>query len=291
MRVHSRAGGFVQVAIAAILWGTWSVFLRTSRIDPRWSTPLVFATMTLLGLPLLARPAARSAAAGRTTHDFVWLVVLGVSDAANAWLFFLAMDRTTVALAVLSHYLAPALVSVIAPYLAQTPRQKFAVVRALCATAGLVLVMEPWNAHRSGSSPWLGALMGAGSACFYAINVCAVKRLSVRFTAEEQLVFHSAIAAPIVGLAAPWTQLPTLRSIAWMVAGGGLIGITAALLFVRGLARIPPEHASLLTFLEPLTAVLIGWWLFHEHLGPIALVGGAVVLVSSYAAARAANVA
>ena len=39
------------------------------------------------------------------------MVALGLSDAANALLFFHAMDRTTVAIAVLSHYLAPVLVS------------------------------------------------------------------------------------------------------------------------------------------------------------------------------------
>ena len=48
---------------------------------------------------------------------------------------------------------------------------------------------------------------------------------------------------------APWTHLPTLAGVGWGVAGGALVGVTAAWMFVRGMAEIAAEHAALLAFL------------------------------------------
>jgi drug/metabolite transporter (DMT)-like permease len=288
-RAGGTAGAYVAVAVAATLWGTWTLFLRPAGLDPRWNSPLVFAAMTLFGAPLLLRARARLDLAGapRGRRDWLWLGLLGLADAANVWLFFGALARTTVAVAVLSHYLAPALVALVAPPVARTPPQRGALPRALLATAGLCLVLEPWRLAKLEPRHLLGALFGAASAGFYALNVCIAKRLAPRFSAEEQLVYHSAISLALLLLVAPWSAVPEARGAALVFLAGALIGVTAAVLFVRGVARIPAEHAAVLTFLEPLTAVLVGALAFGERLGPLAWVGGAVVIGTGVAASRA----
>jgi drug/metabolite transporter (DMT)-like permease len=283
--VRGRALDYLSIAVAATLWGTWSLFLRAAPIDARWSTPIVFGTMSLLGAPLLLRRGARSPGA-HSASEWRWLIALGFGDAFNAGFFFLAMTRTTVPIAVLSHYLAPALIALTAPKMLDTPPQRHALTRALIATAGLVSVLEPWKAASVTGRHLVGAAFGAVSAVFYALNVSVTKRLARSFTAEEQLVFHSAVAALVPLVVAPWSAPPSPRAVGFAVAGGVVVGITAAMLFVRGIAKVPAEHASLLTFLEPLTAVAIGTLVFHEHLGPFALVGAAVVLLTGVSAVR-----
>ena len=55
-------------------------------------------------------------------------------------------------------------------------------------------------------------------------------------------------------------------------------GALAGLAFVWGLRRMPAAHASTLTLLEPLVAVLVGAAVFGEPLGAPALAGGALIL-------------
>lgn len=288
MKGYARpsARAYASVALAAALWGTWTLFLRPAAVDPRWASAIIMSTMAVAGTPLLARRGARTPTNTRDMRDWAWLAVLGVCDAGNAWLFFGALARTTVAIAVLSHYLAPALVSLMAPVLVGTPRQRGALSRASLGTLGLVLVLEPWHKSAAVGNDVVGAAFGVGSAFFYAVNVCAAKRLSLRFTPEEQLVYHGALSALIlVGLAAN-APLPTIRGAVLLVLAGALVGVSAAVLFVRGLARVPAEHASVLTLIEPVTAVAVGAFAFGERPGAGALAGGALVLGVAFASTR-----
>lgn len=283
---------YLQVAIAATAWGTWSLFLRPAHVDPYWAAAIMLAVVTVATSPFLLRRSAHGPQEGppRAPREWIGIVLLGVFDALNAGLFFAAMSKTTIAVAVLSHYLAPVFVALAAPTVLGTPRDLRSIVLALVAAAGLALVLEPWHvgAARAGNQPIVGALLGAGSAVFYAANVLITKRLGPRFTAEEQLVYHSVLSVLILGafalfIAAP---LPTAAGAARVAFAGAVIGATAGLLFLYGLRRIPAEHAGILTFLEPLTAVLVAWVAFQERPEPLAAVGASVVLGAGILAVR-----
>ena len=58
-------------------------------------------------------------------------------------------------------------------------------------------------------------------------------------------------------------------------------GALAGLAFVWGLRRMPAAHASTLTLLEPLVAVVLGAVVFGEALGLRALAGGALILAGA----------
>jgi drug/metabolite transporter (DMT)-like permease len=51
-------------------------------------------------------------------------------------------------------------------------------------------------------------------------------------------------------------------------------------LFYAGLRRVPAAPAAALMYLEPLTAALLGQFVFGEALGPLGFLGGVIVLVS-----------
>jgi DME family drug/metabolite transporter len=284
------SSAYLRVALAATAWGTWSLFLRPAAVDPRWSSALMLAVVALAAAPLLLGRRARGPSEGPPRRAAEWWAVvgLGVFDACNAGLFFGAMSVTSVAVAVLSHYLAPVLVALAAPWVLRTPRSKGALPMALVALLGLSLVLEPWRADGVVGRPTLGAALGAGSALFYAANVLITKRVGPRFTAEELLVYHSVLSSAILaavawGLRAP---PPTPRGAALVVLASLVVGATAGLAFLRGLARIPAEHAGMLTFLEPLTAVMVAWAWWGERPGLSAALGGALVLGAGALAIR-----
>jgi len=279
-----------RVAIAAIGWGTWSLFLRPAAVDPRWSSTIMLAVVTVAAAPTLLQRSARGPTEGppRRLREWWAIVGLGVFDALNAALFFAAMSVTNVALAVLSHYLAPVFVAIAAPMVLRTHRTRGAVPLTLIALGGLALVLERYL-HATSGRPVLGALLGAGSAVFYAANVLITKRVGPRFTAEEQLVYHAVLSAVLLAAFA-WivrAPLPTLHGAAIVASGSVIIGALGGLLFLQGLKRIPAEHAGMLTFLEPITAVVVAWIFFGERPGIPAAIGGALVLAAGALAIRA----
>src|SRR5689334_20176885 len=97
----------------------------------------------LVAIALL--PAALRAPAIRWDRAARGLLALNaIFDAINVLTFFGAMDHTTVAVAVLTHYLTPILVALAAPHI-DGVRVPGAGVAALVATTGLTLVLEPWR--------------------------------------------------------------------------------------------------------------------------------------------------
>jgi drug/metabolite transporter (DMT)-like permease len=50
--------------------------------------------------------------------------------------------------------------------------------------------------------------------------------------------------------------------------------------FLAGLERIGPTNASMLSTLEPVVTVLLAGLLFGEHLAPITILGGGLILVA-----------
>ncbi len=281
--VASAAIGYGLVATAAVAWGMWPLVLRSAeRIAPMSSafeSSILMAVIALVSGPLALRDRiARKATRGE------WLGVawLGVADAMNAYFFFRAYQRTSVAIAVLTHYLAPLFVAIGAPLFLRERPSRRTYVAAVTGFAGLVLLLEPWN-EAVRPADLIGAAFGAASAFFYASNVLMTKRLTHAFSGSEQMFFHCFVALPLLLALVPWHEWGAINPrAAGLVALGSLgPGATAGLFFVWGLRRVPATRASTLTLLEPLVAVLVGVVAYGEALGAAGLAGGALILVGA----------
>lgn len=275
--------GYALVVAAAAAWGTWPLVLRRAHAAGEIAQELVsfvvVATQVFASAPLLLRGLSKERA---KPHDVLALGWLGVSSAANTALFFLAYARTTVAIAVLSHCLAPLFVALVSPLLLREAPRPRTVGAVLVALAGLVLVLGPF---RAGASPRgvEGALLGAASAVFYASNVVVSKRLARVFSATELVVFHGVVAVPLLALLVPhraWAAASG-HAVAIVVAGGLGPGAVASLAFNAGLRRVPASHAAMLTLLEPACAVVLSAVVLGESLGVMEIMGIFVVLGAS----------
>ncbi len=264
--------GALMVTAAAASWGTWSLFLRPAALPGSFTSPLVFLLMGLFALP-----AALRSAPARWSRRAGWLLAgNAVCDSLNVLTFFSAMDHTTVAIAVLTHYAAPVLVALAAPWI-DRERNPVAVAAALVALAGLALILEPW---RGGGSLGTGAALGLASAVCYAGNVFVVRRLAAEIGVARVISYHSLLAAgllaPLAVLAMPATV--PLRSLGLIAAAAATVGAASGMVYVAGLARIGSARSGVLTFAEPLVAVLVGIAVWHEPASLAMLAGGALVI-------------
>jgi drug/metabolite transporter (DMT)-like permease len=271
---------YAAVALAACSWGTWALVLRRAEAISPMPTALestiVMAVLTIVtgGMSLRDRLASRA-----TWRARGWVAWLGVGDALNVLLFFAAY-KITIAVSVLAHYLAPVFVALAAPFLLRerpTARTLGAIAVSL---AGLAVMLAPSQSMPNAVAVKWSAALGAGSAVFYASNVIVNKFLIGSFSTSETMFWHGVVATPLLAAFVPlraWA-VADLRAVAFLAVAAIGPGALAGAAFVWGLRRMPAAHASTLTLLEPLIAVLVGAALFGERLGARSLVGGGLIL-------------
>lgn len=275
--------GVVMVALAAASWGTWSLFLRPTGLPATTTSPIMFAIMGLVALPLSLRE--KPAVWDRTSVQL--LAANTLTDALNVITFFAAIQTTTVAIAVLTHYLAPILIALAAPRIEGT-RTRGTLPAAIVALTGLVIMLEPWRSSDIGA--FSGALFGLASAICYAANTFVVKRTAARIGPARAMSYHSLAAAVLMlPLAVSGFATVTWFDLGLLAAGSTTIGALSGIVFVIGLQCIGAERASILTFVEPLVAVLVGVLVWDEQLRPLSLVGGALVLAAGIHVAKQAR--
>src|SRR5260221_11029934 len=152
---------------------------------------MILLTIAVAWLPSAAVASARRVRRSRTA----WLL-LGASaltDAGNYICYFSALDRGPIALAVLTHYLAPVVVAVLAPVLlreALTRRTAW----SLAASVGGLALLVLGDGGLAGA-PARTAARGARSAIFYGLNTLVPKKLFDDFASSELLAYHCLVSA------------------------------------------------------------------------------------------------
>lgn len=283
--------GPLLVALAASLWGGWSLAIKPAERAAPNGLPAAFeAFAILLGTTVMLAPLVwfeKRRGGLKPVDGGTWRLIaaLGVSDAANALLFFLAMQTTTVAVAVVTHYLAPIFVALLAPILLREAMTRSSLTSLVVAMGGLWLLLRPWEAD---STALGGALWGALSAVFFAANVFLGKSLGTRLSVGQLSVLPKLVTVPALAIFVPWSSLEVgAPSLAMLLAGTAVFGALPLVLFYRGFARTRASQASVLTLCEPLVAVLVGTFVWQEPLSVLGVVGGALVLGGALASLRA----
>jgi drug/metabolite transporter (DMT)-like permease len=279
----SRALPYAAVAFAAGAWGTWGLVIRHTEALGSMSTALestiVMAVITLVTgvASLFDRVPRRSSARARA-----WVVWLGVGDAMNVLLFFAAY-KLTIAVSVLTHYLAPVFVAIAAPFVLRERLAARTAVAIVVSFAGLAVMLAPAGVGTVRAGVWTSAALGAGSAVFYASNVIVNKFVVAEFSTSETMFWHGVVATPLLALFVPrgaWAAVEP-RAVSFLAVAAIVPGALAGLAFVWGLRRVPAAQASTLTLLEPLVSVLLGAVVLGEALAGRALAGAGLILAGS----------
>lgn len=267
------------VCVAAVLWGTWPLYVR-----PGGPPGLSMAFLAMLAMALPA-PFVIRRANFRDRGAVVALVIIGVADAANAALYFSALSRGPVVVASLTHYLAPLLVALAAAPVLGEPRSARALLTAPVVLLGLFLVMGPSGDGGEGHA--MTAALGAGSAVFYAALVLATRVASRTFSPLALTALHAALSAVLLLVGTQGGCVPHAvdGALAWAVGGALVSGLLAAVLFNLGIRRLPAQLTSVLTYLEPLAAAGVGVLARGEPVRALGVMGALLVLGSGVAVA------
>ena len=208
------------------------------------------------------------------------LLASGMAMGINWILLFEAYKYTTVSVATLSYYFAPVIVTLVCPILFKEKLTTKQLVCFLMSTLGLILITGIGDI--GGRNDFLGILFGLGAAVFYASVILLNKFIkNVEGLHRTFLQFLSAIVIllPYV-LTTSGLTLGKLNSIGWLnllIVGLIHTGVTYCMYF-SSLKELPGQEAAILSYIDPLVAVLISVTILGESTGLWQAVGGVLIL-------------
>ena len=207
------------------------------------------------------------------------LLLSGVAMGFNWILLFEAYKYTTVSIATLSYYFAPVLVLIICPIIFKEKLTRKQVICFVMSTLGLVLIVGVGNV---GSRDSVGILFGLGAAVLYATVILLNKFIqNVAGIQRTFLQFLSAVVVlvPYVFMTSGIT-LAGLNTIGWVnLLTVGLIhtGLTYCMYF-SSLKELPGQKAAILSYIDPLVAVLISVMILGEPISLGQVIGGLLIM-------------
>ena len=215
------------------------------------------------------------------SRELPLLLISGMAMGINWILLFEAYKYTTVSVATLSYYFAPVLVTVACPLLF---REKMGIKQWICfamSTLGIALITGIGDLS-GGSDHLKGILFGLGAAVLYATVILLNKFIKgVEGIQRTFLQFLAAIVIliPYVAFSGGVT-LQKLDGLGWvclLIVGLFHTGITYCLYF-SALKELPGQEAAILSYIDPLVAVLISVFVLGEQMTVVQIIGGVLIL-------------
>ena len=293
------ARGYIQILMAATLFGlsgSVAKIVLDGGVEPARLTALrctgaAFGLLVVLATtnPALLRVARR---------DLPILIVMSLCGATLIqWLYFVAIDRLSVSLALLLEFTAPVLVALWARFaLGEAVRARVWAALVL-ALAGLAMVAQVWSGF--GTLDVLGVAAGLAAAvslaAYWLIGERAVTKGAVRDPIS--LTFWGFVFASIVLLAVMPDRfggfrrldqdtsllgaLDTWRAPVWVlvVVVVTLGTVTPFVLEVTALRHMSATRVGLVAMLEPVLATIVAWLWLEQVLSTWQAIGVGVVVL------------
>ena len=295
---RAAAIGIALTVVSAFAFGSGALFAKpVYAAGVGWHVFMAWRFLIGAGLAWLliaARPSARAALRGMDRRAIVVSIGLGVLYTGNSATYFAGLETVSASLAALIVYIYPAVVAVISLQVGQPLRGRRAWLALAIALAGVALAVG--NIDQASAPPIEGLVLMVASPLIYSVWIVLAARLSgedrddvgsdaragadptvagaIMLTATAATYWSSAL---VLGRPVLPPQIPEA---AWVgIAGVGVVSTFIAVqAFYAGAHRIGAARAALVSTVEPIWTIVLASLLFAESLGPLQLVGGAMIL-------------
>lgn len=271
---------------AMLIFGTIAIFVRNIELTSKEIAVLrgVIGSIFLLGVMLFSKEKTSFSAIKK---NLPILVLSGLGVGAN-WIFlFEAYKYTTVSIATLSYYCAPIFVTIMAPIIL---KEKISLIKFLCVCTAMIgmlcIVGTNKGSIGEGYNHFLGIIYGLAAAVGYASVILMnkfIKGLKGVETTVTQLVFASILLLPYVMITSGF-DFSKMTGISWgyMIFLGVVHTGFAYALYFSSLKELKGQTIAVLSYIDPITAVLISALFLGEQLTMFQIIGGVLILGSTF---------
>ena len=210
----------------------------------------------------------------------IGMILGGIALGINWILLFEAFNFTTVAKATLCYYLEPTIVILLSPVLFQERLTRRRLFCAGVSLLGMILVSGVLEGGAA-AQDLKGIFYALGAACFYALVVIINKKTGPCDPWEKSIVQLLSAAAVLVPYLLLRNEIPVIHNaqelILVLIIGLVHTGLAYALYF-SSLPALPAQTISLLSYIDPVTALFVSALFLGESLQPLAMLGAVMIL-------------
>ena len=272
----------LRIILSMLIFGTIGIFRRYIPLSSAMLA-MIRGVIGLVFLLLLTVILKKPLSASAIRKNAVRLFFSGAFLGLNWVMLFEAYRYTTVATATLCYYLAPVFITFASPFIL---REKLTAKKSVCAVialVGMVFVTGILSAGFSGSSEVRGILYGLIAAVLYAAIVLLNKKTTDLAAFDRtivQLAVSSAVLLVYLFVTGEFSAAVTLTPssvLLTLIVGIVHTGI-AYMLYFSGMEGTSSQTAAVLSYLDPVTAILLSALFLHEPMGWSGVIGTVLVL-------------
>ena len=223
------------------------------------------------------------------------LLTFGVLGLALVqWLYFEAISRLDIGVALLIQYIAPVFVALWARFAYHEPVRRRIWAALALSILGIALLVELWHGL---TLDGLGVAAALGSATTFAVYVLSAERAVTRRDPVSLVCYGFLLASIFWAVVQPWSSfpaeliddsisllgrlehlsLPVWLLMAWMVVLGTIVPFA---LLAASLQHLSASRAAITAMFEPVAATAVAFAWLGEALTEFQLIGAVVVLAA-----------
>lgn len=275
----------IQFLLSMIIFGTIGVFVRYIDLSSS-EIALLRGLIGSLFLMIVLLLMKKKISWALVKVNALFLLFSSIALGGN-WIFlFQAYKHTTISNAALSYYFAPVFVMILSPLVL---KEKLSTKKIICigvAMLGMLLIVGNGGVSTSGLNDLLGIGYGLMAAGFYASLMLLnkfIKNMDGLETTFIQLGIATLLLMPYVFFTEGFGVLEVSSSSIPFIFILGIVhtGI-GFLLFFSGMQKLKGQSIAALSYVDPITSLVISAVILQEQMTFIQMLGGALLLGSTF---------
>ena len=279
----------LKLIASMLIFGSMGIFIRNIPL-PSGVIALVRGGIGALFLLLVCAFMKTQVSFNAIKSNLPLLLCSGAALGAN-WIFlFEAYRHTTIAVATLSYYLAPVLITAASPFVL---KEKLTGLKVACMAAsvlGMALVSGVMGVKGASG---MGVLFGMLAAASYA-GFTLMNKFIKQIASLDATIAQLGVAALVL---LPYTLLNGDLSHIQLEASGMLFLIVLGVvhtglgfwLFFSSIQMLHAQSAAMLSYIDPVTAILLASVFLNETMGITQIAGACLILGAAFLSERVEN--
>lgn len=267
---------YAEVFFAAVLWGATGIFIKILQLP---STSLTFfrAAVPVIILYIIFSLQRKHVFKGK--HKLMWIA--STLNAVRMLLYFIGFSLTAIGNAVIILYTGPIFISLFSAIFLKEKVTAKKVGVLFLAFLGLV-VMYSNHLFSFEQKDFFGMTAVLTSTIMNAVMILLIKKEIHNYTKMETIFWQNLVAVfmflPFLLITRP---VPTTFQWHTAIIYAFINGLVAYYLYFSALKKIPLSTATIITYIEVVSAITFAWVFLKEPITWNMLLGGICIITAS----------
>lgn len=279
----------LKLIASMLIFGSMGIFIRNIPL-PSGVIALMRGGIGMLFLLLVCAVTKTHVSFKAIKSNLPLLLCSGAALGVN-WIFlFEAYRHTTIAVATLSYYFAPVLITAASPLVL---KEKLTGLKVACMAAsvlGMALVSGVMGVKGASGMGVLFGLLAAASYAGFTLMNKFLKQIASLDATIAQLGVATFVLLPYTLLNGDLSHIQLEASGAMFLIVLGVVHTGLGFfLFFSSIQKLNAQSAAMLSYIDPVTAILLASVFLRETMGPGQIVGACLILGAAFLGERLGN--